>query len=72
MFYSIDRIEEEVAVCIGDDESVLLLTVDEINGSYQEGSIIFEDDNGYYSADEEDKKNLRRTNLNKTKSLFDE
>ena len=71
MFYSIDRIEEEVAVCIGDDEEILLLSTDHILGSYTEGSIIRETEDDWYAVDEEE---IRRRNANfdLAESLFDE
>ncbi len=72
MFYSIDRIEEEVAFCIGDDETVLLLSTDQIIGSYSEGSIIFEDENGSFYADEEEENRRRESNFSLAESLFDE
>ena len=72
MFYSIDRLEEEVAVCIGDDEEILLLSVDQIIGSYCEGSIIRENDEGYYVVDEEEEMKRRSENFALAESLFDE
>ena len=72
MFYSIDRLEEEVAVCIGDDEEILLLSVDQIIGSYCEGSIIRENDEGYYTVDEEEEIKRRSENFELAESLFDE
>ena len=72
MFYSIDRLEEEVAVCIGDDETVLLLSTDQIIGSYGEGSIIFERDDGYYDVDSDEENRRRSANFNLAESLFDE
>lgn len=72
MFYSIDRIEEEVAVCIGDDEEILLLSTDNIIGSYSEGSIIRETENDYYIVDEEEENRRRNANFELAESLFDE
>ena len=72
MFYSIDRIEEEVAVCIGDEEEVLLLSTDQIIGSYGEGSIIRENEDGYYVVDEEEEMKRRSYNFALAESLFDE
>ena len=71
MFYSIDRIEEEVAVCIGDDEEVLLLSTDNIIGSYTEGSIIRETENDFYVVDEEEEISRRNANFELAESLFD-
>lgn len=72
MFYSIDRIEEEVAVCIGDDEEILLLSTDHIIGSYSEGSIIKEAENDYYVVDEEEEIRRRNSNFALAESLFDD
>ena len=72
MFYSIDRIVEEVAVCIGDNEEYLLLSTDNIIGSYRVGSIIREDENGYYISDSEEEEKRRNENFNLADSLFDE
>lgn len=71
MFYSIDRIEEEVAVCIGDDEEILLLSTDRIIGSYTEGSIIREIEDDYYVVDEEEEISRRNSNFELAESLFD-
>ncbi len=72
MFYSIDRIIEEVAFCIGDDEDVLLLSVDRIIGSYCEGSIIRETDDGFYTVDADEEIRRRSENFALAESLFDE
>ena len=72
MFYSIDRIEEEVAVCIGDNEEILLLSTDHIIGSYSVGSIIFEGGNECYIVDEEEEIRRRNENFELAESLFDE
>ncbi|MEE1139229.1 MAG: DUF3006 domain-containing protein [Acutalibacteraceae bacterium] len=72
MFYSIDRIVEEVAFCIGDDEEILLLSVDRIVGSYCEGSVITETDDGLYTVDSEEEIRRRSENFALAESLFDE
>ena len=72
MFYSIDRIVEEVAVCIGDNEEYLLLSLDQIIGSYRVGSIITEDGNGYYISVSEEEEKRRNENFDLAESLFDE
>ena len=72
MFYSIDRIVEEVAFCIGDDEKILLLSVDRIIGSYCEGSVIRETADGIYTVDEEEEIRRRSENFALAESLFDE
>lgn len=72
MFYSIDRIEEEVAYCIGDNEEILLLSTDYIVGSYTEGSIIVEVENDCYVVDEAEESKRRKQNFELAESLFDE
>ncbi len=72
IFYSIDRFEEEVAVCIGDNEEILLLSTDNIIGSYTEGSVIREIENDVYIVDEEEESRRRKLNFNLAESLFDE
>ena len=72
MFYSIDRIVEEVAVCIGDNEEYLLLSLDQIIGSYRVGSIITEDGHGYYISVPEEEEKRRNENFDLAESLFDE
>lgn len=72
MFYSIDRIVEEVAFCIGDDEEILLLSVDRIVGSYCEGSVIRETDDGLYTVDSEEEIRRRSENFALAESLFGE
>ncbi len=72
MFYSIDRIIEEVAVCIGDNEEYILLSVDNIIGSYRVGSIIEEDENGNYISVPEEEEKRRNDNFELAEILFDE
>lgn len=72
MFYSIDRIVEEVAFCIGDEEEVLLLSTDRIIGSYCEGSVISEGEDGYYYVDSAEEEKRRDENFAFAESLFDE
>lgn len=72
MFYSIDRIVEEVAYCIGDEEEILLLSTDMIIGSYSEGSVLRESDDGYYIVDSEEEMKRRSENFALAESLFDE
>ncbi len=72
MFYSIDRIVEEVAYCIGDEEEILLLSTEQIIGSYGEGSVLRENEDGYYVVDEEEEMRRRTANFALAESLFDE
>lgn len=72
MFYSIDRIVEEVAVCIGDNEEYLLLSTDNIIGSYRVGSILTESEDGFYISVPEEEEKRRNENFELAESLFDE
>ncbi len=71
MYYSIDRFEEEVAVCIGDEEEILLLSTDQIIGSYHVGSIIYENEDGSYVVDEEEEAKRKESNFELAESLFE-
>ena len=53
MKYSIDRIEENIALCEDDDGNVLKLNVDELPQEIREGDIIEKTENGFViDADE--------------------
>lgn len=53
MKYSIDRIEENIAICEDDDGNVLKLNVDELPQEIREGDIIEKTENGFViDADE--------------------
>lgn len=53
MKYSIDIIEENIAVCEGDDGNVLKLKLDELPKGTREGDIIEKTENGFIiDADE--------------------
>ena len=53
MKYSIDRIEENIAVCEDDDGNVLKLSVDELPPEIREGDIIEKTESGFIiDADE--------------------
>lgn len=53
MKYSIDRIEENIALCEDDDGNVLKLSVDELPQEIREGDIIEKTENGFViDADE--------------------
>ncbi len=53
MKYSIDRIEENIAICDDDDGNVLKLNVDELPQEIREGDIIEKKENGFViDADE--------------------
>ena len=53
MKYSIDRIEENIALCEDNDGNVLKLSVDELPQEIREGDIIEKTENGFViDADE--------------------
>ena len=47
------------------------MSTDMIVGSYSEGSIIFESDDGYYYVDEEEESKRRSETFALSESLFD-
>ncbi len=47
MRYSVERIEENIAVCEADDGSVLKLKLDELPQGIREGDIIEQTENGF-------------------------
>lgn len=71
MFLSVDRIEENKAVCIDDDGKISLIETKLIEGEIKEGSIIKMCDGGFFvDKDEEDAR--RKENFALAESLFDE
>lgn len=72
MYYSIDRIENNIAVCIGDDEEIILVPTEKITGGFSEGSILVETENGYFETDEEEEISRRISNFELSENLFDE
>ena len=53
MKYSVDRIEENIAICEDDDGNVLKLKLDELPREIREGDIIEKRENGFViDADE--------------------
>ena len=47
MKYSIDRIEEKIAICEDDNGNILKLTLDELPQNIHEGDIIERTENGF-------------------------
>lgn len=72
MFFSIDRIEGSVAVCISDMGQTFVISLDMIDGNPREGSILFDMGNGRYmcSSAEEDKR--RKENADRLERLMQE
>lgn len=72
MYYSIDRIENNIAVCIGDDEEIILVSTDKIIGDFSEGSILSETENECFIVDDNEEINRRISNFELAENLFDE
>lgn len=72
MFFSVDRIEGSVAVCINDMGQAFIIKLDLIDGNPREGSILFDMGNGRYicSSAEEDKR--RKENAERLERLMQE
>ena len=70
MKYSIDRIEENIAVCEGDDGDVLKLKLDEPPKGTREGDIIEKRENGFII--DADETQLRRKKWRKCKEIYSE
>lgn len=72
MFFSVDRIEGNVAVCIGDMGQTFVISLDMIDGEPHEGSILFDIGNGRFlcSGAEEDKR--RKENAERLERLMQE
>lgn len=69
MKYSIDRIEENIAVCEGDDGNVLKLKLDELPENIREGEIIVRTENGY-TIDSDETSARRKKMAEMQKKLF--
>ena len=50
MKYSIDRIEEKIAICEDDNGNILKLTLDELPQNIHEGDIIERTENGFVNT----------------------
>lgn len=61
MKYSVDRIEEKIAICEDDDGNVLKLNVDELPQEIREGDIIEKKENGFVI--DSDETQLRRKKM---------
>ncbi len=72
MFFSVDRIEGDVAVCISDMGQTFVIKLDLIDGNPHEGSVLFDMGNGRYlcSSAEEDKR--RKENADRLEKLMQE
>ncbi|MGN0545942.1 MAG: DUF3006 domain-containing protein [Acutalibacteraceae bacterium] len=69
---SIDRIEEDKAVCIADSGETFIIPVSSVSGEISEGKILVESENGLYSVDENETERRRKAVFELSESLFDE
>lgn len=69
---SIDRIEEDKAVCISDSGETVIIPISSVTGDLSDGKIIVECENGVYSVDEDETERRRKAVFELSESLFDE
>ena len=72
MYFSVDIIEETVALCIDDDGATHAIALDLIDGEVSEGAVLVENENGRYSLDKDEEERRRESNFKLAESLFDE
>ncbi len=70
MFYSVDRIIGDIAVCVDDNGEIFNISTDLIEGDFKEGSILKESDEIYF-ADTEEENSRREANFDLAESLFE-
>lgn len=70
MFYSVDRIEGNSAVCIGFEGAQRIVGLDMIDGDVREGSVILLTVNGRFAVCPEETEALRRSFFIKAEDLF--
>ena len=69
---SIDRIEEDNAVCIADSGETVIIPISSVSGDVGEGKILIECESGVYSVDENETERRRKAVFELSESLFDE
>lgn len=72
MFFSIDLIEETVALCVDDDGATRAIALELIDGEIKEGSVLVESANGRFVPDKDEEEKRRNENFVLAESLFDE
>lgn len=72
MFFSIDLIEETVALCVDDDGATRAIALELIDGEIKEGSVLVESVNGRFVPDKDEEEKRRNENFVLAESLFDE
>lgn len=70
MFLSVDRVEENFAVCIDDNRNTVYISLELIDGEIKAGSVISEFEGRYYPDFEEAEKR-KEENFSLAESLFD-
>ena len=72
MYFSIDIIEETVALCVDDNGETCAVPLDMIDGDIAEGSMLLIGENERYYVDEAETEKRRESNFALAESLFDE
>lgn len=72
MYFSIDIIEETVALCVDDNGETCAVPLDVIDGEIREGSVLYLNENDRYSVDKDEENRRRESNFALAESLFDE
>lgn len=72
MYFSIDIIEETVALCVDDNGETCAIPLDMIDGDIAEGSMLLIGENERYYVDEAETEKRRESNFALAESLFDE
>lgn len=70
MYYSVDRIINDTAVCEGEDMSMVNIPLSKLPSGVKEGSIVVEA-NGEYILDLEKEKEIRQKNIAMQNALFE-
>ncbi len=70
MFYSVDRIIGDIAICLDDNGEIFNISVDLIEGDFREGSVLKESDENYY-VDYEEENSRREANFDLAENLFE-
>ena len=72
MYFSIDIIEETLALCVDDNGETCAVPLDMIDGEIKEGSVLYLNENERYCVDEAETEKRRESNFALAESLFDE
>ena len=69
MFYVLDRVENNVAVMIDDNDTVVTVCAEELQGEWEEGTVFVSQD-GIFSPDHEETELRRAAAAAKFRNLF--